>query len=141
LIAAIVLLIWDLPFLDPALSLGISAYILWNVWKRLRETIYIFLQGIPRDIEIEQLMMAIRSIKGVQDMHHTHVWSLDGEHHVFTTHMRLEENVDLSQLSFIKKEFQTLLAPYHFTHSTLEIEAYDEICRLEVANASHSCSH
>ncbi|HET8753741.1 MAG TPA: cation diffusion facilitator family transporter, partial [Salinimicrobium sp.] len=52
LIVGIVLSFKDIHYLDPALSLFITAYILWNVLKRLKETLFIFLQGVPEDINL-----------------------------------------------------------------------------------------
>jgi cobalt-zinc-cadmium efflux system protein len=40
LIAGIVLYFKDIPWLDPALSLGIALFILWNVFKNLKGTIF-----------------------------------------------------------------------------------------------------
>ena len=90
LVVAIILLFWDNPYLDPALSLLITAFILWNVAKRLKETLFIFLQGVPEDIKLDEVEDRILKIENVASVHHMHVWSLEGEHHVFTAHVKLE---------------------------------------------------
>ena len=89
LIVAIILSFKDIHYLDPALSLLITIYILWNVIKRLKETLFIFLQGVPKDVDVNQIKSKILNLKFVSSMHHTHIWSLEGEHHVFTTHIKL----------------------------------------------------
>ena len=93
LVVAIILNFKDIHYLDPALSLFITIYILWNVIKRLKETLFIFLQGVPKDININQIKSQILNLKFVNSMHHTHVWSLEGEHHVFTTHIKLDNTL------------------------------------------------
>lgn len=102
LIVSIVLHFKDIPYLDPALSLLITIYILWNVVKRLKETLVIFLQGEPTDVDRELIEREILNIQHVESIHHTHIWSLDGEHHVFTTHLKLEPIKDLNELLLIK---------------------------------------
>ncbi len=92
LIVAIVLLFTDINYLDPALSLLITLYILWNVVMRLRETLMIFLQAVPSGINIEAIKDRILQLPHVHSLHHTHVWSLEGEHHVFTTHIKLTKH-------------------------------------------------
>ena len=131
LIAAIVLLIWDIPFLDPLLSLAITAYILWNVFKRTKETLYIFLQGTPKEIKLEELTQKITNLSLIDSIHHTHVWTLDGESNVFSTHIKLVSFVESEQISALKKEVQTILRNYNFSHSTIEIEQYGEVCMLQ----------
>ena len=131
LIVSIVLQFVENQYLDPALSLLITIYILWNVIKRLKETLFIFLQGSPKDITINDIEQELLSIKNIQSLHHTHTWSLDGEHHVFTTHIKLETISNLSELLSIKEQLNKIINKYPFEHHTIEIELDDEDCRLE----------
>jgi cobalt-zinc-cadmium efflux system protein len=85
LIASIVLLFWDIPWRDPALSIAILAYVLYNVVKNLRETLHLFLQGTPHGIDISQIESQMLEISGVESVHHTHVWSMDSERNMLTT--------------------------------------------------------
>ena len=55
LVVAIILKFEDIHYLDPALSLLITMYILWNVVKRLKETLFIFLQGDPKEIDLDEI--------------------------------------------------------------------------------------
>ena len=54
LIVAIILSFKDIHYLDPALSLLITLYILYNVIKRLKDTLYVFLQSVPKNIDLER---------------------------------------------------------------------------------------
>ena len=130
LIVSIVLLFKDIPYLDPALSLLITAYILWNVVKRLKETLYLFLQGKPEDVNLDLIENEIKQIPNVQSMHHTHVWSMDGEHHVFTTHVKLKKIGSFQELLNIKKELNVIMKKHPFEHHTIETELSDEDCGL-----------
>lgn len=122
LVVSIVLLFKDIHYLDPALSLFITAYILWNVLNRLKETLYVFLQGSPDDIDIEELNRKFLNLSFVESTNHVHVWSLDGEKHVVTAHIQVQEMIQVSELINAKKEIRKLLKPYKFNHSTIEIE-------------------
>lgn len=122
LVVSIVLLFKDIHYLDPALSLFITAYILWNVLKRLKETLYVFLQGRPDDIDIEELNRKFLNLSFVESTYHVHVWSLDGEKHVVTAHIQVHEMNQVSELINAKIEIRELLKPYKFNHSTIEIE-------------------
>ena len=130
LVGAIVLMFWDVPFLDPALSLFITAYILWNVIKRLKETLFLFLQGVPDDIHIQEIEDKILTIPNINSIHHTHIWSLDGEHHVFTTHLKLEKVSSSNEILNVKQAVKQILKEYHFEHYTIETELSDEDCGL-----------
>ncbi len=130
LVVAIVLKFEDIYYLDPALSLLITMYILWNVVKRLKETLFIFLQGVPREIDLDEIQNRLLEIPKVASMHHTHVWSLEGENHVFTAHIKLQNIIEFNEILAVKKEVKNILKEYSFEHYTIETELDDETCEL-----------
>ncbi|MBC74552.1 MAG: cation transporter [Halobacteriovoraceae bacterium] len=130
LIVAIILKFKDIHYLDPALALFITAYILWNVVKRLKETLSIFLQGVPEDFSIEGMEQKLIGIQNIEEVHHTHIWSLDGEHHVLTTHLVLSNIHNFNEFLEVKKEVKKLLSGYKFKHSTVETEFDSKTCSM-----------
>ena len=128
LLVSIVLLFSDLYILDPILSVLIAAYILYNAIANLRPTITLFLQGVPENIDIQKLEKSIISLDKVISTHHTHVWSLDGEHHVLTTHVVVDNNTTRAEIQSIKSAIQHLGNDLHLTHMTVEIEYFNEHC-------------
>lgn len=130
LIAAIVLYFYDNPYLDPALSLLITLYILYNVVRRLRETLHLFLQGVPKEIDLEGIKSEILKIERVASLHNTHIWSQEGENHVFTTHVKLKNIETIDQIIAVKEAIKKLLKGYHFHHCTVETEVDHEHCSL-----------
>lgn len=134
LVVGIVLYFKEINYLDPALSLLITLYILWNVIKRLKESVYIFLQKKPPEIDQEKIEAQIKEIDKVDSLHHTHIWSLEGENHVFTTHVKLKYISDPNELLQIKKEIKNILSDYPFEHYTIETELDEETCDMLDAN-------
>lgn len=132
LIVAIILKFKDIHYLDPALSLLITAYILWGVIRRLKETLFIFLQGVPKEIDIKKIEQEILAVGNVQSLHHTHVWSLEGSQHVFTSHLKLENIESFGQIQDIKEKVRQILKKYKFEHYTVQTEIDNESCDLAV---------
>ncbi len=130
LIVSVVLMFKDIHYLDPALSLFITAYVLWNVLKRLKETLYLFLQGSPDEISVEELEEKFLDKDFISETRHLHVWSLDGEQHVLTVHLVLKNVTTYSEIKEAKKEVRSLLKPYKFSHSTIEVELDEETSSL-----------
>lgn len=128
LIASIVLLFWDIPWLDPALSLLILAYVLYNVIKNLRETLHLFLQGTPHEIDIKEIETQLLKIPGVQSVHRTHVWSMDGERHVLTSHIVVLASANVSEVRSIKASTKKLIHTFPIEHATIEVEFEGEEC-------------
>lgn len=130
LIVAIVLHFKDIHYLDPALSLLITVFILINVFKRLNETLFIFLQGVPKEIDLEEIGEKLKDIPNIASYHHMHVWSLEGTDHVFTTHVKLKNIRHFQQLLDVKKDIKNVLQGYNFDHYTIETELDKETCEL-----------
>ena len=130
LIVSVVLLFTDYYILDPILSVAIAIYILYNAIANLRQTLLLFLQAVPKQIDIQQLEKNINALEKVDSLHHTHVWSLDGEHHVLTTHIVVENNTTREEILVIKGAIQHLGEDLHLEHITVEIEYLDEYCKM-----------
>lgn len=134
LVASIIMLFTDSQLIDPILSLLISVFILVGVFRSLKETLYLFLQGVPEDIDLKKICSDLEQIEHVESQHHTHIWSLDGEHNVFSSHLRLKEITNLNQLEGVKQQAKLVLEPYHFDHITLETELNEMDCSLQSAD-------
>lgn len=128
LIVSVTLLFVDWYILDPVLSVLITLYVLYNAIRNLRKTLTIFLQATPEHIDVDAIDHQLRSIAQVQSTHHTHIWSLDGEHHVLTTHLVVGAQATKADMIRVKEQVKTLIAPLHLAHTTLEIEYEDEAC-------------
>jgi len=134
LVAGVVLLVRDVPALDPALSILITLWVLWNVVRNLRRTMGVFLQGTPEDVDLPALETELRGIEGISDLHHTHVWSMDGVHHVLTTHAVIAADAGKEDQLRIKEAVQEVVARRGIAHTTVELEYADERCRIRDEN-------
>jgi len=133
LIVSISLLITDIHILDPILSILINLYVLYNVIGKLRKTLSLFLQAVPDAFEIPEVEHLLSSIPQVLSVHHTHVWSLDGENHVLTTHLVVDPDADKESLVRIKKDVREITRKMSLSHSTIELELGED-CSMEVSS-------
>ncbi len=131
-VAGVILLFVDLPIIDPILAVLFTLYVLYNVVRNLRKTLTLFLQGAPENIDVSKLEQRFQEIEGVKSSHHTHLWSLDGEHHVLTTHLVVDETISREEVIKIKLACKQLLLNEEVEHLTIEIEYNNEACLLAV---------
>ncbi len=128
LIVSIILIYKEIPILDPLLSLLINFYILYNVISKLKRVLNIFLQGVPGEIEIEELQQKIVKTTQALAVHHTHVWTLEGEKHFLSTHVIVSDEVSKEEIIGLKSQIKELLASEKIDHVTVEIEYENEKC-------------
>lgn len=134
LIAGIVMSFTDIRILDPVLSILITLYVLWNVGRRLKETLVILLQGAPQGVSVDGVEDVIRAVPGVCDVHHTHIWTQDGERHVLTTHVVGEAGTALEDTVDLRNRIRESLRPLGILHATIEVEQGVNGCRAGTAD-------
>ena len=128
LVGSVFVLVWNLPIVDPILSIFISAFVLWNVGKNLRKVAAVFLQRVPDGFDTAQFVRRVLDLPQVKDVHHTHVWTLDGEHHVLTTHLVVDRAATREAVAGIKCKVTGFLAGEAFDHVTIDVEMEGEAC-------------
>lgn len=128
LAGAIAMKIWEIPIIDPILSIGISIFILVNVARNLWKVAKVFLQRAPEDFDLAGFQQKVEDMSDVKSLHHLHCWSLDGESHVITLHVVLDSQVTRARIREVKSRVLELLSEYKFQHVTIEIELQGEDC-------------
>lgn len=112
-------------WIDPALSLGIGALILWSSFGIIRETLNILLEGAPQGLSVEQVSSVLSKVEGVRDVHDVHVWSLGSDTHALSCHIRIDD-ITVSESQIILRRVTQLLAnSYHIDHTTIQLENVD----------------
>ena len=127
---SVILFFWDIQVLDPILSILVSVFILFNVLKNLQRTIRLFLQGVPADVDVKKIEQEILTDENVEGIHHTHLWSLDGEHHVLTTHVILCTDTKKDDIRRIKEKIRKISRQYALAHTTIEFEYVEGDCSM-----------
>lgn len=129
LIVSVVMHFVDWPILDPLLSVGFTLFILFNVLRNLKTTAQLFFQATPDKDMLAAIKQKLMTVSGVAGIHHLHLWSLDGEHHVLSTHISTEASFPISSYAVLKTDLNQALNEFDLSHTTLEIELSDEQCR------------
>lgn len=133
LVVSVVMQFVDMPILDPLLSLGISGWILYNVYFNLRDTLRILLQGVPEDVDSEAFTAELLTLEGVHAVHDLHVWTMNGSDHIASLHLvhSCEVCNDPKAISALKAKARHIGEHYGLRHLTIELDPEGESCGLE----------
>jgi len=119
-------------WIDPALSFGIGALILWSGFGIVRETLNILLEGTPQGIKLERVQAVICAIEGVNDVHDLHVWSIGSETAALSCHISIADIPPSVSERILREVKDRLHEEFHIDHTTIQFE--NVVC--EVA---HGC--
>jgi cobalt-zinc-cadmium efflux system protein len=122
IIGGIIMLYTEWFVLDALISMVIVLIISWGAIRILREAGHILLEGVPKHIDINKLVDKMRTVEGVNDIHHLHVWSICSHITALSAHIDIEPDYRLRQGEIIGTLEQMLDHDYHITHTTLQGE-------------------
>ena len=88
----------------------------------------IFLQGVPKELSIDKIEGIISKEIDIVSIHHTHVWSLEGEKNMMSTHVVLEDGVSQDRIIQVKKDIKQVAQDNDIQHVTIEVEFDSEQC-------------
>ena len=142
LIGAVVMRFTDISILDSIMSIGVATFILINAIKNMKEVLNLFLEKTPNDISVNEIKEYISEIEGVLNVHHIHIWSMDGHNNYATMHIVTDEDSHK-----VKEIIREELKEHGITHTTLELETINEDCHEKhchieyINNVSHHHHH
>ena len=141
LVGALVMKFTDFSLIDPIMSIGVALFILVNAVKNLSEVLSLFLERTPEGVSVEEIREHVRGVEGVLDVHHIHVWSMDGRSNYATMHIVFEGDSHK-----VKDAVRAELREHGISHVTLETEAegehcHEENCHVEEAHGTHGHHH
>lgn len=123
LIGALVMKFTGWSIIDPILSIGVALFIFINAIGNLKEVMDLFLEKTPYGINVSDIKEHVLEIDGVTNVHHIHIWSIDGRLNYATMHV-----VTNGDFHRVKENIREELAEHGIGHVTIEIETEDEYC-------------
>ena len=142
LIGSILMKFTNISLVDSIMSIGIAIFILINAFKNLKDILDLFLEKTPKDISVEEIKKHLLEIKEIVDVHHIHIWSMDGVTNYSTMHIVTEDKNTKELKNKIREEMDEL----GISHTTIEIEdkndnCDEKECEVKVNNEVHHHHH
>lgn len=131
LIGAIIMSLTDITYLDPILSILVALFILKHALGNLNEIFAVFLEKTPANISLAKIKKQLLEISTITDVHHLHIWSLDGVHHCATIHV-----VAPQPSAELKHQISSILTKQQINHLTIEFEDPNEHCATQKCQIS-----
>ena len=123
LVGAVVMRFTDISLIDSLLSIGVALFIFVNALKNFKSILDLFLEKIPNNISISEIKEHLLEIENIEDIHHIHIWSIDGYNNYATMHV-----VTNKPGHDIKDKIREELIEHGINHVTIELEENGEKC-------------
>jgi len=122
LVGAIAIRMTGAQWLDPLIGVAIAALVLWSAKDLLLEAGNILLEGLPKGVQLESVARSILGVKGVQEVHDIHVWTIGTNLVALSCHARIPDmHMDESE-KILQEICANLERDFQITHITVQFE-------------------
>lgn len=109
-------------WVDPVIGMAIGVMVLWSALGILRESSHILLEGLPRNLKLDNVAQTILGVDGVKEVHDIHVWTIGTELEALSCHVRIPD-MHMEESERILLAIRERLAErFHITHTTIQFE-------------------
>lgn len=110
--------------IDPIASLLVAGLIIVEALRITRGSLHILLEGVPADLDLEEVRRSLCEVDGVREVHDLHVWSLSSSSRAMSAHVVVDGDPALSEASGTLALVRSMLVDrFAIDHATLELEA------------------
>ena len=136
IVGGTLIILYDLRWVDPAITIGIAGYILWLSLREIGAPVRTLMLGAPEGIDGTAVIAALRGVTGVTDVHHVHLWQMQENAAALDCHVVLADG-HWHRHEEIKAGIKELLQhDFNIGHSSLEFEHVD---RAHDSGALYGC--
>jgi cobalt-zinc-cadmium efflux system protein len=122
IVGAVFIIAFNITWIDPALTIIISLYILKEGFEIVKESVDVILMSTPPETDITEIQRALEAIPGVKNIHHVHLWKMDETNIHFEAHIDVDD-IPVSRTAGIRAEIELLLHnTFDVSHTTLQFE-------------------
>lgn len=117
-------------WLDPAVSLVVSAVIVVGTWRLLKSALGLALDAVPEGLDADAVRACLATVPGVAALHDLHIWGMSTTETALTCHLVMPGGHPGD--AALAATTQQLYARFGIAHATIQIEIGDsgEICAL-----------
>ncbi len=122
IVAGTIMLVTQYYIVDPIISILIGLIILRGAVGVLRECSDILLEGVPKNIKLNQVEKVLKHVPGVVDIHDLHVWGISSAHLALSAHVVVEEQTTHSTKKILDEIQAKMRGNFNIEHLTIQFE-------------------
>ncbi len=122
IIAGVIIFFTGWYMADPILAVIIGIVILWGAVRIVKESVDILLESVPPHVEIERVIITVKTVPGVADLHDVHVWTITSGIYALSAHLSITDQMVSQSCDILTKVNLVLAEEFNITHTTLQME-------------------
>lgn len=124
-VAGLAMLLWDLPWLDPALSIAIAVVVLVSAYRLTREATGILLEAAPEGADAGAIRASLLAFPWVADVHDLHLWTIASNLPALSCHVIVRNGDAPAGDAALAALAAALREEFGIAHATIQIETQE----------------
>ncbi len=113
---------WSVSWIDPLITILIAFYIIWESYDIIKDTTDIFMMAAPSSISLEKVCSFMRTIPGIENVHHAHLWQMSETAVHFEAHIRVQNMMVGETEAILSSLEHELKHRFNIAHITIQCE-------------------
>jgi len=129
IVAGMVILLTGWMPIDPILSFFVAGILAWGGWRLVNATLLELMEGVPKGVDSDSIVQAVRLLEGVVGVHHIHIWQLPVGKLAISAHIQIE---NMENWIALLPSLLEVLKEQGIEHATLQPETgcHDDACHV-----------
>jgi cobalt-zinc-cadmium efflux system protein len=123
--AGLLILLTNLLWIDPVVSLVINAVVVWGTWGLLRDSVGMSMAAVPPQIDPAAVRDFLSARAGVVDVHDLHIWPMSTTENALTCHLVMPGGHPGD--AFLHELAGDLAKRFKIIHATVQIEVDPQV--------------
>lgn len=95
-IGAIFIYFWNVTWLDPALTMLVSIFVLHEAYEITMKAANVLMESNP-DIDLEKVNQIVLSYPEIKNIHHVHLWRYSDDYIMLDAHLNVDKDLTAGQ--------------------------------------------
>jgi len=123
LVGGLLMKFYDWFWVDSVMTILIAIYLIVVGIDLLKTSTKMLMLFTPEHIDIKEIVREVHKIKGVNKLHHIHVWHLNDEELHLEAHLDCSEDIKMSEFNdLLDKVEQVLFEKFQINHTNIQPE-------------------
>ncbi|QKF62567.1 divalent metal cation transporter [Campylobacter mucosalis] len=135
IVAAVLMMSFGFWWADSLASLVVAVLIIKGGFLLLKDTLNILMEGVPKGINVDEILCVLSKIEGVNFISDVHIWSINSKLHLASLCVGVDENLSVKEAILITQNVKTALLKFNIKHVNVELNSKeclgDVLCGLE----------
>jgi cobalt-zinc-cadmium efflux system protein len=147
LISALLVIFFNWTYADPIVSIVVALLILYTGFGIVKNAVHILMEGIPKNVDVDDVVQTIQSNEEVKSVHDLHVWSITSGLNALSCHAVVDDDMSIAEGEQLLRQIENDLEPKNIHHMTIQLESPDHLhdnsilCKVKGETSAHDHHH